>query len=664
MKLLEMEMHNFMPYRGNHKVAFPADPSRNVMVVFGPNMRGKTSLLNAIRWCFYGEALDRQLNAIALPKIVNKEAAGEGDWEVSVFTTFEANGHNYDLRRVAKLRDLVDAPRRDDDFEPTLSMRRDGKVLQGDAIEHEINQIMPSQIARFFLFDAELLEQYEALLSDDSDQGQAIKEAIEQVLGVPALIKGRDEIRTLLKKAQAVQAKENKHVEGMASQAEQYARLQVEIDSLSADVTALKGKEVQLRTEIAALDEVLASTEAAQKAQAQLDGLLAEHKRVTERVTALKEEQLTVIEGAWKDLLQPRLQQRLNELIKERDGNQASIQERGSLVARIDLLKRLLSQSRCSVCGQDVVKARRDEFGAQLGKLEGELTAVSADMAKLGEVSAEISRISRIRGVGALGALQRIDTEMSRAAVDHTRLEGEIASLKRQVAGHDTAEIARQRNRRDHFMQNLGRLQDEMKRSEKQKDEKVGKQNQLSRLMSKAPTARTQRSAREVELYGTLEKVFAGGVDTLRDRLREAVAARATEAFLKLTTEKTYRGLTINDSYGLTIIDQQGRPVSVRSAGAEQIVALSLIDGLNRTARKSGPIVMDTPLGRLDPKHRANVLAYVPTMADQVVLLAHEGEINRDEDLQPLASRIGAIYDIERISATESQLVREKGGKS
>ena len=336
-------------------------------------------------------------------------------------------------------------------------MRRDGKVLLGDDIEHEINQIMPSQIARFFLFDAELLGQYEALLVDDSEQGQAIKEAIEQVLGVPALIKGRDEIRTLLKKAQAVQAKENKHVEGMASQAEQYARLQAEIDSLSVDLTALKGKDAHLRTEIAGLDDILASTEAAQKAQAQLDGLLAEHKRVSERVAALKEEQLGVLQGAWKDLLQPRLQQRLNELIKERDGSQASIQERGSLVARIDQLKKLLSQSRCSVCGQDIAKARREEFGAQLGKLEGELTAVSADMAKLGEASAEISRISRIRGVGASGALKRIETEQSRSAVEHTRLEGEIGNLRRQVAGHDTAEIARQRTRRDQLMQNLGR---------------------------------------------------------------------------------------------------------------------------------------------------------------------------------------------------------------
>ena len=49
-----------------------------------------------------------------------------------------------------------------------------------------------------------------------------------------------------------------------------------------------------------------------------------------------------------------------------------------------------------------------------------------------------------------------------------------------------------------------------------------------------------------------------------------------------MSTQKSYRGLEINDNYGLEIIDASGGHVAVRSAGAEQIVALSLIDGLNR----------------------------------------------------------------------------------
>jgi hypothetical protein len=39
------------------------------------------------------------------------------------------------------------------------------------------------------------------------------------------------------------------------------------------------------------------------------------------------------------------------------------------------------------------------------------------------------------------------------------------------------------------------------------------------------------------------------------------------------------------------------------SAGSEQIVALSLIGALNRCATREGPVVMDTPFGRLDRRH-------------------------------------------------------------
>ena len=125
-----------------------------------------------------------------------------------------------------------------------------------------------------------------------------------------------------------------------------------------------------------------------------------------------------------------------------------------------------------------------------------------------------------------------------------------------------------------------------------------------------------------------------------------------------MTTQKSYRGLEINNNYGLSIIDSSGRTVSIRSAGAEQVVALSLIDGLNRTGRAIGPVVMDTPFGRLDPKHRDNVLKHLPSVTSQFVLLVHGGEIRPDTDLASIKSRIGAVYTIGEISETQSRIER------
>ena len=132
----------------------------------------------------------------------------------------------------------------------------------------------------------------------------------------------------------------------------------------------------------------------------------------------------------------------------------------------------------------------------------------------------------------------------------------------------------------------------------------------------------------------------------------------ANASFKQMTTQKAYRGLEINANYGLSIIDSMGAKVSLRSAGAEQVVALSLIDGLNRTGRAVGPVVMDTPFGRLDPKHRDNILAYFPTVTSQFVLLVHGGEIRRETDLAPIKARIGAVYSIEEISETQSSIER------
>ena len=87
--------------------------------------------------------------------------------------------------------------------------------------------------------------------------------------------------------------------------------------------------------------------------------------------------------------------------------------------------------------------------------------------------------------------------------------------------------------------------------------------------------------------------------------------------------------MRINDYYGLTILDSNGEEVRVRAAGAEQVVALSLIGALSRNAVRHGPIIMDTPFGRLDRKHRENILKFLPSLADQVTLLVQSGEVRQ-----------------------------------
>ena len=67
---------------------------------------------------------------------------------------------------------------------------------------------------------------------------------------------------------------------------------------------------------------------------------------------------------------------------------------------------------------------------------------------------------------------------------------------------------------------------------------------------------------------------------------------------------------------------------------------------------------MDTPFGRLDARHRENILNYLPNSASQLVLLVHDGEIRREQDLQCINHRVGIEYQIIEITPRHSKLER------
>jgi DNA sulfur modification protein DndD len=84
MKLHHLTMNNFMPFKARTRIDFPTDDFRNVMLVFGDNMRGKTSILNALRWVFYGRALGRHSQQIPTQELLNKDAASQDDWTFEI----------------------------------------------------------------------------------------------------------------------------------------------------------------------------------------------------------------------------------------------------------------------------------------------------------------------------------------------------------------------------------------------------------------------------------------------------------------------------------------------------------------------------------------------------------------------------------------------------
>ena len=656
MKLVGLTVVNFMPYKGTQKIVFPRSEQRNVMIVLADNMRGKTSLLNALRWGFYGVALGRHLIEVPVHLLHNADAAMEGDWTFEVHIQFEADGHRYDLRRRATKRQLVATPTRPDDFEIAVGLQRDGVAISGYQIETEINKFIPEKVSRFFLFDGELLQEYEALLIEGSEQGQHIKEAIEEVLGVPALINGRDEAATLLKRAQKQQSRDLAHVQGLERQAQQQTALQQRQELYERDLAALREKQQRTKAEREKLGDELEATDKIHQAKAKLDAAEARRKQIVLAQKQRREMRMEAIAQVWKGLLQARLRAKQADLLQEQQKLTAQIGDRRALETKVEQLERLLKTEACPTCGQAMESDKRAAAGQQLGDLQGQLQAFSVDQASLTAVSAKLAALNGLVGVAVGERISDADAELRKMDVELTKLENEIEKLNEQLRGFDTAEIARKRALHSQLLKQEGALDKDI--SDRQSDaEKIKKElAAIAKVIEGMPAARASRSTAIVKVCTALEKAFSESVEMLRDDLRKQVEARATEAFKAMITQKAYRGLQINSNYGLTIIDERGKPVSIRSAGAEQIVALSLIDGLSRTGRAVGPVVMDTPFGRLDPKHRDNILRYLPKNTSQVILLVHGGEIRKPDDLAPIASRIGAEYEITERSPRHSVL--------
>jgi DNA sulfur modification protein DndD len=109
----------------------------------------------------------------------------------------------------------------------------------------------------------------------------------------------------------------------------------------------------------------------------------------------------------------------------------------------------------------------------------------------------------------------------------------------------------------------------------------------------------------------------------------------------------------------LTGVDGRALPAKDLSAGERQLLAVALLWGLARAAGQPLPVVIDTPLGRLDGSHRQHLLErYFPSASHQVVLLSTDTEID-EAAYDLIAPRLGRAYRLEFDSQTNSSFVAD-----
>lgn len=358
---------------------------------------------------------------------------------------------------------------------------------------------------------------------------------------------------------------------------------------------------------------------------------------------------------AWKGLLSTRVRaarEELEELLRsKRDCYQRNIVS----VDLIERLKKALEDGQCSTCEQPLSEPSKTRISSLIASElpKDEPARIEQEIQVL---EGRIAALKQNEAVSNTDLLVEVQASIDDLKIKKVMAEDRLQDIKDQTKDLDEADIRRLYSEYDKTLTEMGILQSGIKASEdalKASNDSIGR---VEAEMAKFADADLEVERLRRDLCDKLKALFSAAVDAYRDRLRGRVEQDATSLFLELTSEPDYKGLKINDNYGLTILHKDGSEIPVRSAGAEHIVALSLMGALQRNAPLRGPIVMDSPFGRLDDTHTRKVIEALPSMASRVLLLVYESELDPNEARNQLKGKLRREFRIARRSARHSEI--------
>lgn len=119
----------------------------------------------------------------------------------------------------------------------------------------------------------------------------------------------------------------------------------------------------------------------------------------------------------------------------------------------------------------------------------------------------------------------------------------------------------------------------------------------------------------------------------LQERKTDVLAQTMTECYKKLANKKNLvKQIKMDaDTLDLHYIDGNGEEIVKKrlSAGEKQLMVISLLWALAICSKKKLPVIIDTPLSRLDSAHReALIKTYFPNASEQTIILSTDSEID------------------------------------
>lgn len=634
MILQRLVLKNLGTFGGEHAIDLaPVSEDRPIVLIGGLNGAGKTTILEAIQLAFYGPRANRSrrtgsyegyLRSLIHYGVPAAEGAGV---ELSFTANQEGKEHSYWLSRSwksagASLREI-------------LIVRVDGKFDQtlGTTWNEQVETFLPRGIAGLFFFDGEQIE----ALADLDNSRQVLGTALSALLGldlverlsVDLAILRRNHRRKGLSDGIRRELEAQQHKLGSARQLEQSAR----------EAVAAR------RAEAERLDAVaLKALDAYRKA----GGDLADRREVAER------------EG---EAARISLAERDGEIRHELAGI-APLLQVSALLDQLSRQAHAEAEARRNRLICDVLVGRDQELLGTLQAQEVDKGALEAVQVFLAADQERRFQSTNARQIALLTDPERLDALIlalpeTRARI-RTGLVSRAETRERVIRAErvlsaipDETVLAPLRQRLDEANREAGIAHATLALAE-------------DSLQSASHSVAQAQAALDAAVDGTLlvadEARLVTHVDRVQDTL-DRLRITATNSHLHrictlimealgmlLRKERLITDLAIDpDAYTLTLTGADGQEVEAAdlSAGERQLLAVALLWGLARASGQPLPVVIDTPLGRLDGAHRRHLLErYFPQASHQVILLSTDTEID-EAAYATVARYVGRAYRLE-----------------
>uniref|UniRef100_UPI0040489874 DNA sulfur modification protein DndD n=1 Tax=Rheinheimera sp. TaxID=1869214 RepID=UPI0040489874 len=628
----ELQIQNFGIYQGEHSINLQVTDDKPVILLGALNGGGKTTFLDAIQLVLYGKhakCSNRAGTAYGSFLASCKNRFAPKDAEVMLSLSFLHRTDNkikrYDIERSWQVKNLEAKDKVrvlvDYQFDEHLSQYWDDFV----------NEFIPLSLSDLFFFDGEKIEN----LAHPQRSSELVKTGIESLLGLDLLSQLQIDLAQVDKKRRAGNVDQSVMAKVSACEDEmgQHNVLMSDLKKTIADI------EQQMSDTNIAINK---ARQAVRNSGAHLiekrDELKFELGAVEAKLKLNKAEQIKLAAGVGPlALVKDLIAQTKAQIKLETEAKQAKVLDE-AISAYDEKILAALSQSAApeqTIAQVSNTMAEQAEARQQLASVECYL---NTDLGIFNGLDERIAEEDKLR---------------KRLKQDEAKLLEQYALLQKQLdtipaydsVQHLITELAE-------YEATFKNLSTRHKQKQQLLDQAIAKSNVLSQrytnllAQQNKDTFEQKRTIQVSEhikklkttLQGFAEQLISENIDQLQRLVKQKFDAlgRKSQLISNLTICPTSFAITLYDAAGKAL-----QPAKL-SAGERQLLAIAILWGLAEASGKELPTVIDTPLGRLDGKHRSNLVNnYFPKAGPQVILLSTDEEIVGDyyKQLKPYIAR-------------------------